>query len=70
MIWTALQYDVNGLLTCLAFDAVPLKHCLDILVLHFIAVTMQQPMKHHHKDALSRLPVLLSCSMMVRSWQC
>lgn len=68
IIWTALQYDVDGLPTCLAVDAVPLKHCFDILALHFTAVTVQQPMKHHHKDALSRLPVLLSCSMKVRSW--
>lgn len=39
IIWTALQYDVNGLLRCLALNAVPLKHCLD---LHFTVVTMQQ----------------------------
>lgn len=43
IIWTVLQYDVNGPLTYLAFDAVPLKHCLDILVLLLTDVTMQQP---------------------------
>lgn len=81
IIWTALQYDVSGLLTRLMLDAMPLKHSLDILVLCFTAaMTMQRPtkhrqknppsMRHHQKGPLSRLTMLLSCYMKARSWQC
>jgi len=79
IIWTALQYDASGLLTCLTLDAMPLKCCLDILVLHFTAATaMQQPTKHHQKgppftrhhqkSSLSRVTMLVFCPIKARSW--